>query len=286
MGKRTVSAPDPAETAKAQGAANLEAAIASGVLNNTNQITPYGNLIFDQIGSVKVGGKPVPRYRATTTLAPQQQQMLDLTNQAGIKYGETANAQLGAVSDRLAQPLDFSSLGASPVANEDTRRATADAMYARLNPQLDRDRMALETRLANQGITMGSEAWRSGFDDFSRQANDARLAVDARAGDEMSRMFGLETGARNQAINEMVQQRQIPLNELAAMLTGSQVQAPSFVNTPQSQIAAPDIMGATYAGYNTAAQNAAANTQGLYSLLGAGAMGFGMMNPFGWGGKK
>jgi hypothetical protein len=52
-----------------------------------------------------------------------------------------------------------------------------------------------------------------------------------------------------------VQQRQIPLNELAAMLSGTQVQGPSFVNTPQSSIQAGDIQGATYANYQ-GAQNA------------------------------
>jgi len=116
------------------------------------------------------------------------------------------------------------------------------------------------------------------MDDFNRARNDARLAVEAQAGNEMARTFGLETASRNQAINEMAQQRQIPLNELAAMLSGSQVQAPSFVNTPQSQVAPADYMGTVYGSANMA-QNAynqqmasnTANRQGLYGLLGTGA---------------
>lgn len=270
------SSPDPVATAQAQAAANKEAVREQALVNQINQVTPYGNLTY-------TGEVGAPDRTATTTLAPAQQEMLDLQNQAGIQYGQTANQQLGAISERLGVPLDYSGLGDAPQANEATRQATADAMYQRINPQWEQDRQRLETSLANQGITMGSEAWNRGMDDFNRAQTDARLAIDARAGDEMSRMFGLESAARNQAINEMVQQRQIPLNELSAMLTGSQVQGPSFVNTPQQSVAPVDIAGLTYASANLDAQRAAqraaqssANTQGLYSLLGTGALAAGM----------
>lgn len=275
MGKKSSSppaAPDPVATANAQAAANKEAVRESALVNQINQVSPYGNLSYSgEIGS--------PNRTVTQTLSPAQQQMLDLTNQAGIKYGQTANQQLDAVSARLAQPLDFSSLGAAPTASEATRTATRDAILARLQPQFDRDMSAMETRLANQGIGYGSDAWKAAMDDINRGRTDARLAADTASGDEMARMFGLESAARNQNINEMVQQRQIPLNELAAMLTGSQVQTPNFVNTSQYQVNPADIMGAQYANYQ-GAQNAynaqtgarSANNQGLYGLLGTGLM--------------
>jgi hypothetical protein len=265
-------APDPVATANAQAAANKEAVRESALVNQVNQVTPQGNLTW-------TGEVGTPNRTVTQTLSPEGQQMLDLTNQAGIKYGETANQQLNAVSGKLAQPLDFSSLGAAPVANEQTRTATRDAILGRMQPQLEQDRNALETRLANQGIQMGSEAWKQGMDDQSRRVTDARLGADAQAGNEMSRVFGLESAARNQGLTEMVQQRQIPLNELAAMLSGSQVQAPNFVNPQQYNVPPADIMGATYANYqgqqNAAAQAAgskSANQQGLYGLMGAGMM--------------
>ena len=44
----TPSAPDPSETAAAQGAANKDTAIATAELNRYNQITPYGNLTWTQ----------------------------------------------------------------------------------------------------------------------------------------------------------------------------------------------------------------------------------------------
>lgn len=278
MGKSSPSqpaAPDPYATAAAQAAANKEAAIAGANINMVNQYTPQGSLEYTQRGKAEDG---TPQYSATQTLSPEQQALYDLTAQAGQKYGETANAQLDAVSGKLSQPLDYSTLGAAPTINENTRQATAQAMYDRLNPQFDRDQAALETRLANQGIQIGSEAYSAAMGDFNRAKNDARLATESQALGQASQLYGLESTARDRAINEMTQQRQIPLNELAAMLSGSQVQGPQFVNTPQSQIAPADIAGMTYANYSGAQNaynqnmaNSRANTQGLYSLLGAGA---------------
>lgn len=270
-------APDPNATAAAQAAANKEAAISQAQINMVNQNTPYGSLEYSQRGTADDG---TPQYTATQKLAEPQQQMLDLTNQAGVKYGQTANTQLDAVSSRLAQPLDYTSLGAAPVANEATRTAVRDSMLSRLEPQFQKDESALRTRLANQGIVdPSSQAFQAEMDSLTRARNDARLAADMQAGGEMSRVFGLESTARDKAINEMVQQRQVPLNELAAMLSGTQVQGPQFVNTPQQNIGAAPVMESVYGSYNGQmnAYNAklqadAANTAGLYGLLGSGAM--------------
>jgi len=288
MGKKSQPAqPDPAATAQAQAAYNKDAAITQNEINMINQSTPYGSLTYEQTGKSEYG---TPQYTAKQELSPEQQQLYDLTSQAGIKYGQTANNQLDSVSGALSSPLNFGSLGAAPQANEDVRGSVADSLYQRIDPQLQRDEAALQTQLANQGIMIGSDAYNSEMDRFARQKNDLRLGIDAQAGDEMARMYGLESAARNQNINEMLQQRSVPINELAAMISGAQVQNPSFTNTPQAGVAAPDYLGATYQGYNTASQAANAQTQGMYGLLGAGTQGYlygagrqGSFNPFKWG---
>lgn len=275
MGKSSPSAPqapDPNKTAQAQAAANKDAVRESALVNQINQVTPYGTLSYSgDVGS--------PDRTATVELSPEQQAILDQQNQASLGFGQLANQQLGAVSDRLSAPLDFGAFGAVPVADEATRQATADALYGRLNPQLDRDLTALETRLANQGIDYGSTAYSAAMDDFNRARTDARLAVEARAGDEMARQLAMALQSRQQGINETLTERSAPINELTAMLSGAQVQSPGFVPTGQYQVAPADIMGATYGNYNgqmnaynsqLAQQNA--ETQGLSSLLGNAAM--------------
>jgi len=275
MGKKSSSAPaapDPYATAAAQGAANKDTAIAQAQLNMVNQYTPQGTLKYTERGKTAEG---VPQYDVTQEFSPEQQALYDLTNQAAQKYGQTANTQLNSVASRLEQPLDFSTLGNMPQFNDTYRTQVENAMYDRLQPQINKDRAALETSLANQGIGIGSQAYNDAIDEINRKQNDLRLGITSQGLSQAAQQYGLETGARNQQINEMVQQRQIPLNELAAMLSGSQVQGPSFVNPPQTQIGQTPLADSIYASYNGQNQQYAANVaanaanmQGLYGLGG------------------
>jgi hypothetical protein len=271
--------PDPVATARAQGAVNKETAIAQAQINQIAQETPYGSLNWEQRGTTAEG---TPQYKATQTFSPSQQILFDLANQAGQKYGETANTQLDTVRGRLAQPFDLSGMGAGPTANEATRIAVRDAMLARMEPQFDRDRAALETSLANQGFSVGSQGYDDAIDELNRARTDARLAADVQAGGEMARTFGLESAARDRAINEIVMQRNQPLSELATMVSGAAPQAPQFVNTPATSIAAPDLMGATYASYS-GAQNAYNQRMAQRNAMMGGLFGLGAAGLGGWG---
>lgn len=218
-----------------------------------------------------------PRYEAVQTLSPDQQRILDLEEQAQISFGNIANNQLGQVNERLSSPLDFSVLGDVPEANADVRNQYRDALIDRQQPFIDRDRAALETRLANQGITIGSDAYNAEMDRFQRGLNDFRLGAEAAAGSEMANLYGLESNAYDRRANQLLQERQVPLNELIAMMSSTQVQNPNFVPTPQVNIAPAPIDDATFGAYNAASNNYAqqvaaqnARTQGLFSLLGAG----------------
>lgn len=90
---------------------------------------------------------------------------------------------------------------------------------------------------------------------------------------------------RKQAIAEYLMMRQVPLNEITALMSGSQVANPFAMPgyAQNAQIAAAPIYQATadkgqYASdiYNVQAQQAANMQSGLFGLGGAGAMGLGM----------
>lgn len=249
MGKSAPSPPpppDPAATAAAQAAANADTARVQANLNRVNQFTPTGSIEYEQIGP--------DRWQSITRLSPNQQNILNLTEQAQQTYGRAANRQLGAVEDALSRPADFSTLpGISDAATN--RRAAADALFARVQPQLDRQRDALDARLRNQGLTPGSEAWQNAWREYSMQDNDLRLAIDAQAGSEMQRTFATDAANRQRALEELVAQRQMPVNEAAALLTGQMLSPPQFSAVPQVNVAPTDYMGAV--GMNQAAQNQA-----------------------------
>jgi len=125
--------------------------------------------------------------------------VFDLPDRTGsLQYG------VRDLTSEIKRSADFTNIGDPNQARENVQAA----LLERLNPQLERERAALEARLANQGISAGTEAWRAGFDDYNRMVNDARLAAILNAGQEQSRMWQLglaQSGFNNQAIQQMMQ---------------------------------------------------------------------------------
>jgi hypothetical protein len=94
------------------------------------------------------------------------------------------------------------------------RARVEESLYGRLNPQLAKDRSAIEQRLADQGIRYGSQAYTSAMDDYNRQSNDARLAVTAQGGQEQQRM--MDMAAQRAGFQNAAQQQQYTQNAARA----------------------------------------------------------------------
>lgn len=263
MGKKSgPSPPDPMETAQAQQQANAEAVRESALVNQIGQVTPYGTVRYEgEVGS--------PDRKQIVELGAGQQRVLDAQTGIAGTLGDLGLTQAQALGGQLGQPFSLGGLGQMST-GMDARNAAESALLGRLEPMMARDEDALRNRLANQGITQGSEAYSNAMSDFSQGRNDARLAAVAAAGGEQSRQFGMDQAARQQQISELLTQRQQPINELAALLQG----APAITTVQPNQSAqyslqAPDIMGATMAQYNAKAANDASKMGGLYGLGGA-----------------
>lgn len=289
----------------------------------------------------------------------------------------------------IQKSLNLSGLTALPGADNFSadRQKVEDALYgrntSRLDPQWRQQQNDLAVRLANQGVTVGSEAWQREMDAFGRAKNDAystaRNDAILAGGTEQSRLFGNALAARQQGYNEVLgsgtfannaqnqafgqlttdrnrytseldrllqannsaqqqeyiqnltnaqfsnsaqaqdfgQQatratfnnsaqaqgynqalttanfgntqrdaalnerstlRMAPLNELRGLMGMGSVQAPQFGQVATPQMAAPDLMGATYNSYNgqmNAANAAAANSASMFNgIMGlAGSVG-------------
>ncbi len=269
MGKSASAPPPPDYTgaAKETAAGNLEAARANIAANRVNQYTPYGSLEYEVSGEDKFGN---PMWKATQSLAPAQQQLLDYQNKASLGLGELTGKGLGYVSNMLETPFDISQL---PSTGFNPSQTYQEAYMQRLAPQLQQGRDKLQQDLANRGIDIGSEAYDRAMMQQSQRENDLLLGATTQG-------FGVGQQARQQGLQEQAYLRNEPLNTLNAVRTGAQVQGPSFVNPAmQANTAGADILGATQMGYNAQlaasnAQNAANNamTQGLFSLGGAALM--------------
>lgn len=371
--------PDPMETAAAQTGSNVSTATANAALQNINQITPYGNLTYNQSGNqfisdtngqtywrgpngeirstrptvagspapasgnqslagwtqvtdangkvyyqgpdgkigIPPGGVPgstaapkydsqwtevkgyyVPTYTATTSLSPDQQKILDLKEQSQIGLGNLANSQISRLQSLLSTPFNLNGLpqggkagdlynqkytqyGAGPslmtsfgsagniaktfgnagnVAGTfgnagniartygdtsgtlEARQRVEDALFTRLNPQMERDRQALETSLANKGIAVGSTAYNNAMDDYNRGVAEQRTDItikglaEQQGQDAMAReraMFGND--AQQQAYNQLLGRAQFG-NEAQQQRYSQLLGRAQFGNLAQQQL--------------------------------------------------
>lgn len=251
--------PDPAATAAAQANANVRTATTQQRLNMVDQSNPYGSLRYTQVGTWEDG---TPRFQATTTFSPQeaanqeQQWEFDrLTNQLGID-------QTRRLSGLLSEPVRLG--------NEATESRLMELGSRRLSPIFDMRRQALETNLANKGFAPGSQGWATANEALRQQENDAYNQ--------------LLLAGRGHAAQELLTERNQPINEITALMSGGQVNQPTFGSTPTTNVAGTDVAGLTMdayrygplARYQADAANRQAMMSGLFSLGSSALGGWGM----------
>ena len=113
---------------------------------------------------------------------------------------------------------------------------------SRLAPQFANEQKAEESKLANQGIYAGSEAYNGSMNQLAQQKNDAYVQAALQG-------MNAGTDARQQALSEQQLKANMPINLINALRTGTQVVTPQGANTANAG-------NAGGADYSTAAQNA------------------------------
>jgi hypothetical protein len=226
----------------------------------------------------------IPRFSQTTTLSPEQQRLYDQQTQLGSSLNNLALSQTQRLADHLGRPIDAS--GLPSVANDFSadRQRVEQALFDRVNPQLERDRRALEDALVNQGFMRGTDAFANAMGDFNRQVNDQRLAITAQGLNEQQGLFNMQQGNRQRALNEMLAMRNQPINEISALMSGGQVSLPNAQAYQGGNVAASDVAGSIY---NTAAlqqkqyeQQMALHGQHVAGMYGLGKTALsGLMQP-------
>jgi hypothetical protein len=273
----------------------------------------------------------------------------------------TAGGQMPMVSGAgqgVQGDLDYSRLTKLPGTSDfsgdaqRTQNAVYDQAASRLNPQFQQREDDMRSRLAAQGISENSDAYRRELDNESRARNDAYNQANYSAiqagSNEQSRIFGLAMSARQQGQNEVntqgqfhndaqgqgfgqqlaqveqngqAQQQQVannnnaqnqyfnqagavaafnnnarqqeigekayfrnlPINDIAALLgTGPGVANPDFNPVSQVGVAAPDYSGIVQNNYAQAMQQYNTQQQARSNMLGsifgaAGSLGGAMI---------
>lgn len=243
--------PDPLETARAQAGMNIDTARAQQGINMVDQVNPWGSVTYDQTG---MGGftdsqgqwVDIPEYTQTTTFSPEQQAIFEQTQSAQGNLAGLASDQSEKMREYLNEPFTFD--------NQDAANWAYDLGAQRLDPRFERREEALRTRLINQGIRPGSAAYDAEISQLGQNRNDA--------------YNNLMLTGRAQAFQEALSERNQPINELTALLSGSQVSNPAAQSgpAPQTGVGGVDYTGLVNQKYQAELANSQSAMGGLFGL--------------------
>ncbi|RKH08994.1 tail fiber domain-containing protein [Corallococcus sp. CA047B] len=182
--------------------------------------------------------------------------------------GDTSNALQKQAAANMAQPFDWGQFGDVPQfgdigSGEAARQQAIDAAYgqasSRLDPQWQQREDAMRTRLLNQGLTEGSEAYNQQMGTLGRERNDAytsamnsAIGQGTSAGDSVFRnnlsgaqaRFSGDMAARQTALAEALRARGMPMEEMGSMQSllalpgfngGGGYQSPQYLNAAIAQ---------------------------------------------------
>lgn len=235
-------APDYRGAAEAQSASSKEVTNMQNFANRPTQNTPWGSVTWDtQAATDPATGQQVTQWTQNYNLTPEAQKALNSQLNVQSNRSQLAESFLGRVGDAYAKPFDwgglpaagqtvntprFDRLSAAPELQKrvDTQAVQNTANFAdnpalqggtgadrerienmlfdRMAPQHQRQQSALDVKLANQGITAGSEAYRRATQSLGDQQSRERYDAMQTAGSEIQRLADIQRANRSQMTNE------------------------------------------------------------------------------------
>ncbi len=333
MGK-SAKAPDYTKAAEATGESSKDVTNMQTWANRPNQNTPWGSTTWDASQAIDPAtGKPMTSWTQNTTLTPQGQKALE--DQFAVQGGRSdiARELLPRAQQEFGQQMDWSqfqdlaktpeagtlrgSLGPEATQVNPSQRyynEAGDALMnqynARMEPKQQRDTAALETQLRNRGFNPGDQGYDQALSDMRQSQGDqnsqAAFQAAQLAGQEGSRMYGMDMGSRQQQMDELgfgneatgqqfgldtaqanyqntlrqqqiaeaMQQRGFSLNEINALISGQQVGMPTMPGFQgATKAAGVDYTGAAQNQYQADQNSANANNAFLNSIMGLATPG-------------
>lgn len=206
--------PPPPPDVAARDAASLEAARQTARLNNPNITNQYGSQTYTQ--------NPDGSSSINQTLSPEQQALFDSQQRNQQTASDMYGGGMLRMGDTLGSKFDISSAPAAPGSAEGTRDKVINAMMGRSDQRLGQANENQDAQLIASGITPGTEAWKRAKAEQGQNRNDAMSQAEIAGGNAAVQSHGMDTANRRNSIAELLQQRQLPMNELNAFKNGAQ----------------------------------------------------------------
>lgn len=229
-GSSAPPAPDYTGAARAQAESSKETTAMANYANRPDINTPYGSQKWTTGEATDpTSGAKITTWTQNTTLAPEAQAALD--SQLAMQQGRSdiANrlmprAESAVMSDidygSMAQPgqvptqSNFQSLGAAPQLETNFRQNTPEYNQAYvqdlqnqalnyMRPDQEHQQELMASKLANQGITAGSEAYNTAMRQMAdQQARDKYQALNTAMA-QGSQMYNNQLAGNAQRMNAM-----------------------------------------------------------------------------------
>jgi hypothetical protein len=297
------SPPDPSTVSQAQTQSNIDTATYNTALNRPDTYTPLGSSTWAVTGTDPISGAPI--YANQVSLNPTMQATLSAQQGNQLGQAQMESGLLGNVNGALTNPLTSAGLPGissrvSPTSMGDpaiqqAMQQSYGSQMALLQPQFNQQSTGLNDQLAAEGITQGSDNWNTAQQNLAREQGTTEAAASGQAVQQgiglQNQMFGQDLSnaqfgntANQQQLQQEMTLRDLPLNELSALQSGSQIQMPQFQGTPSVTAANTNTAGNVYSSYqgdlaNASASNASSNAMlGTLGSLGSAALMYGALS--------
>ena len=228
-----------AGAAKIQGEMNRETARDVTYADRPDQINPWAETRWGQERvQDPASGEWTTKWTQSVGLSDATQRLYDQQMAVQGDRGEVASGMGDRIASEMGDAPDWEQFGDVQGLEYDPtaiRGAAEDAAYQRetmrLDPRFDKELSAMESKLANQGLRAGDQAYDSAMGTFNMSKDDAyeraRLGATSTGMQEANQLWNQQMGSTNLAnslrdkqIQEYIAKRGYSLSEQNALTQG------------------------------------------------------------------
>ncbi len=174
----------------------------------------------------KAIGKVLGAGGADTSMYGSEQEILKYLNGLNTSNVDNSLSNLSQAGYDLSTTLgnrpDYVyAVDGSDTARQRTENAVYNSAIEKMQPQFDRQQQRLETRLQNQGLAVGSEAYQRAMNDLYEQQNDSLRQAAYESVSQGQQAFNSSLQNAIAAGNFSNQARALPINEILTLISGS-----------------------------------------------------------------
>ncbi|WAL81313.1 tail fiber domain-containing protein [Pandoraea sp. XJJ-1] len=269
-------APDPYVVANATTQTNQATAAYNKALNLNNSSGPFGSQQSNVTGIDPITGAPI--YNTNISASAPLQGLINSSLGAAGNSNNVLNGAmfgLGGLSSQISPT-------AAQDANQQGRQAAYAAQTQYLDPRFSQEQTSLESQLANQGLTPGSQAYDNAMKNFNLSKNQAysdagnqSILTGSQIGTQMLQNQLATVGQQANLYGQQASLSQLPysqLSSLAGLIPGNSGTAQSAASPANIAQSFQNQYQGQLNSYNSDVASQNSTTSGLFGLGSAGLM--------------